>query len=211
MGVVGAPFVIYALPRSRTAWLARFLSYGGWTCHHEIAIQMRSIDDVIELFSRSKTGTAETGITPGWKLLHHLVPNLRAAVIRRPVDEVVEAVLAVDVSGVATYDRAVLRRNMEYMDRCLERIAADSEALVVNYSDLEREETCATLFERCLPFEFDRDWWESLRAQNIQADVKSMLRYYLANREAINRFKTTCKAEVRRLAYAGLISNKAGA
>jgi hypothetical protein len=208
VGGVGAPFVVYALPRSRTAWLARFLSYGGWTCHHEVAIQMRSIGDVVELFRQPRTGTAETGITPGWRLLHHLVPGIRAVVIRRPVDDVVEAMLAVDIGGVGQYDRALLRRNMEYMNRCLERIAVESDALVVDYADLDRAKTCSAIFRHCLPFEFDAAWWERLRTQNIQADVKAVMRYYFDNRDAIEHFKATCKAEMRRLARAGAISNR---
>jgi hypothetical protein len=40
------PFMIFALPRSRTAWLSEFLSYQGWTCWHEIAIQMRDFSEV---------------------------------------------------------------------------------------------------------------------------------------------------------------------
>jgi hypothetical protein len=38
-----APYLIFALPRSRTAWLAHFLTYRDWTCLHEHAIQVEII------------------------------------------------------------------------------------------------------------------------------------------------------------------------
>ena len=198
------PFIICALPRSRTYWLSKFLSYGGWTCHHEAAVQMRSLNDAVEFFARPRTGSAETGISPGWKLLRHYVPGLRTVVVRRSADEVVDAMMAVDVSGVATYDRAKLTRNMQYMDRALDKITGP-EVLTVRYADLDREETCASIFSHCLPFEFCADWWNEMRERNLQADVRSALRYYHANRAAIDRFKAACKSELWRLARAGLV------
>ncbi len=30
------PFVVFGLPRSRTAWLSRFLTYGDWVCGHAV-------------------------------------------------------------------------------------------------------------------------------------------------------------------------------
>lgn len=199
-------FIVYALPRSRTAWLSAFLTYRDWTCHHEAAIQMRSVVDAVSFLRCPNTGTAETAAAQGFKIIQHHIPDIRSVVIRRPVDDVVDAMLNVDVSGVATYDRRLLQRNMEHGARCLDRITG---ALVVNYADLEREDVCAAVFEHCLPYRFDRKWWEDMRGRNIQADVRAVLRYYFNNRDAVERFKVACKTEMRHLARAGLISNRA--
>ena len=80
-----APFIVYALPRSRTKWLSRFLTYGGWTCWHDVAVGMRSMADVDRFFARPNTGTAETGAAPGWMLLAQRFPDMRVVVVRRPV------------------------------------------------------------------------------------------------------------------------------
>ena len=40
------PFVVFALPRSRSAWLARFLTWGDWMCGHDELRHCRSLDDV---------------------------------------------------------------------------------------------------------------------------------------------------------------------
>ena len=32
-------FIVFAMPRSRSYWLSRFLSYEGWHCGHEEALR----------------------------------------------------------------------------------------------------------------------------------------------------------------------------
>jgi hypothetical protein len=193
-------FIVYALPRSRTCWLSVFLTYGQWICHHEAAAFMRSIADVVAFFARPNRGTVETAAAPGWRLLQHHVPHLRVAVIRRPVEEVVHSVMHMDTGGIATYDEARLRPLMVREARDLDRIAAQPGVLSLAYADLEQEAACAALFEHCLPYRFDRDWWQDLRHRNIQADIAGKLIYYFRNRDAIEQFKRDCASELRQLA-----------
>ena len=40
------PFLVLALPRSRTFWLSRFLAFGGWDCGHDQLRFMRGMEDV---------------------------------------------------------------------------------------------------------------------------------------------------------------------
>lgn len=199
-------FIIYALPRSRTAWIATFLTYGGWECFHEQAIYLRSIEDIKDLFSCWNIGTVETAAAQAWRIIHHHVPNLRVAVVRRPVDEVVNSVLNVDLEGAAHYDEIRLRKVMEYGDRMLKQISSMPGVLTLNYEDISREDACAALFEHCLPYEFDKPWWEWMKERNVQANVPEMVRYYHANRHGIEAFKTLCKRELRSLYKAGQIS-----
>lgn len=200
------PFIIYALPRSRTAWLANFLSYKEYKCHHEQAIFMRNMDNVKEFFSRPFIGSSETAAAPGRKLILSVVPNMKEVVILRPVNEVVDSMMNVDVGGVASYDREKLQKGMEYGDRILRKIAKDPNVLTISYADLDKQETCAAIFEHCLPYKFDKSWWESLKDKNIQADAKAVLGYYFKNRAPIEAFKKYCKSELRRLMRAGQIS-----
>lgn len=204
-----SPFIIYALPRSRTAWLSAFLTYRDWRCFHEAAITLRSIEDTKSFLGQPRIGVAETAAAPGWKMLRHYFPQSRIVVVHRPVEEVVDAMMNVDISGVARYDRALLERNMQRIDRSLDRIAAQPDVLTVGYADLDREDVCAAIFEHCLPYPHDHAWWAIMRRRNIQADARQVLRYYADHRDAVERFKLLCKSEMRRLAYAGLISNRA--
>lgn len=199
------PFIIYALPRSRTAWLAKFLSYKDWHCRHEYAIYMRDMGDVRDFLSQPNTGCVETAAAPGRYLIKHTIPDIREVVVLRPVQEVVESTMRMDVSGVATYDRKTLQRNMEYGDRVLRKIAKDPSVLVVRYEDLNLEETCAKIFEHCLPYAFDKNWWDKIKNENVQVDAKSFFRYYFANKDVIENFKKHCKSELRKLFRTGEI------
>lgn len=199
------PFCIYGLPRSRTSWLSMFLSYKDWNCHHERAMYMRSMADVVELFSTPNTGSAETGAPYGRCLLKYFVPNLKEVVILRPVDEVVDSLMNLDVSEVATFDRNKLRKIIERGERALKRIITDPNVLVVNYSDLDKEETCARIFEFCLPYKFDREWWGYYKNKNIQVNMKLLLLYRFQNKPSIDSFKSLCKRELIRLCRLGEI------
>jgi hypothetical protein len=199
---VNAPFVVYALPRSKTAWLAALLTYGDWTCHHQTAIRMRSISDVTEFFAQPNVGTAETGAVLGWRILQHHVPHLRRVVVRRPIESSIASMLRVDLRGVAVYDETMMRRVMQREVKALADVSASPGTLTVDFADLDRCDACAAVFEHCLPYPFDRQWWEALRHQNIQADVPEMLRYFQANRVAIEDFKQKCSSELRRMVYA---------
>ncbi len=54
------PFVVYGLPRSRTYWLAQFLSYGPWAVYHEETKNIRSIEDLKSFLSQDFVGASET-------------------------------------------------------------------------------------------------------------------------------------------------------
>src|SRR5580693_982148 len=98
------PFIIFALPRSRTAWLSKFLSYGKWFCHHEHAIRLRSIEDFKAALAQRYTGFAETAAGPAWHLIRHFRPDVRAVVVRRPVEETIAAMVEAGRLAGVSYD-----------------------------------------------------------------------------------------------------------
>lgn len=202
------PFIVYSLPRSRTAWLADFLTYRDWKCHHEIAITLRDPSDIAGVFA-GRTGAVETGIAQGHWLVDHYVPDIKTVVVRRSVEDVVQSMLAIELHGVATYDEAKLRKVMLYGEKMLEQIADKPGVLVVNHDDLDREETCREIFEFCLPYRFDHDWWAFKCAVNVQVSVPELLLYYQQNRVEIERFKSACKSDLRRLVKSGAIRKEA--
>lgn len=193
------PFIIYSMPRSRTAWLSAFLSYKDWTCHHEMAVQMRSISDVRALFSQPRTGTVETGVAQGWWLVEHEAPGIKKVVVRRPVIEVVQSLLDADLGGVATYDRTTLGSHMTYTARMLDKIASQSGVLVIDHADLVKMETAKAVFEHCLPYGFDVPWWGRMKNRNIQVSIREHLRYYHENIQGISTFKRNAKSYLREL------------
>ena len=203
------PFIIYTAGRSRTAWLSTYLSYGGWTCRHDAAIDFRAPADIGEFFRRPRTGSVETAASPAWALVKHYAPEARVAVILRPAGEVIDSVERYFSAAGIEWDREKLRHLMEYEVRLLNRVALLPGTLAIDYSQLGRAGVCAELFEFCLPYRFDPVWHERLAAENIQVDVRDYVLRYQADREAIEGFKRACKADLRRLARAGDIRAQA--
>ncbi len=199
------PFIIYGIGRCRTAWLSEFLTYREWKCYHERAMFMRSLSDVTEFFSEPRMGTVETGAPYGRCLLKWLVPGIREVVVLRPVEECVDSIMRLDVSEVAVFDRVKLTKILQKGDRALRKIARDPNVMVINYEDLNREDACAAIFEFCLPYKFDRPWWEYYKDLNIQMDMKSLILYRFQNKKFIDGFKSLCKRELFRLVRCGEI------
>lgn len=184
-------FLIFGLPRSRTTWLSRFLSYGDWSCGHDELRHMRSMSDITAWFSQPNIGSVETGAAPWWRLLDGFHDDLRIAIVRRPVDEVVASLMA--LPGIV-FDRDALHRAMTRLDRKLDQIAARMpRVLSVDYHDLTSEEACATLFKHCLGVMHDPDWWEFLRDKNIMTDMFATTKYCQAYLPAMERLASVAK------------------
>lgn len=204
------PFIIHALPRSRTAWLAEFLTYKDCRCAHEQAIFLRSIDDIKRLFSLPNTGCVETASAQAWRIIQHHVPNIKMVVIKRPIDDVMQSMVNIDLHGYAAYDIPRLRKVMEYGNRMLDEVSEQPGVLTIDFSELDTAEGCAKVFEFCLPHEFDPGWWSYMQAINVQADVIGTIRYYHENKPAIEGFKKIMWREMRALARQGIISKHQG-
>lgn len=169
------PFIIYALPRSRTAWLARLLTYGEWHCGHEEMRHARSLEDVAAWFRQPNTGTVETAAAPWWRLIQQSAPDARTVVIRRPVPEVVDSLARL---GFAP---AIMAPFMVKLDRKLDQIERRAPGVLsFRFRDLESESTCREIFEYCLPYQHDPQWWGAMSAVDIQVDMRVLMRYFEA-------------------------------
>lgn len=170
-------FIVYGLPRSRSYWLSRFLSYGGWHCGHDELRRARSLDDVKTWFAQPHTGTVETAAAPWWRLVQEFRPDIRVAVVRRPLAEVVDSLAKL---GFPPDNTAVF---MARYDRKLDQIERRVPgALSVSFADLATEAACARLFEHCLPFKHDPAWWAGMAPLNLQTDMAATIRYAHAYR-----------------------------
>lgn len=178
-------FFVLGLPRSRTAWLARFLTYREWSCGHEELRHVRNLDDVRSWFEQPCVGSAETGAAPFWRLFEKYAPNAPIVVVRRPVAEVVKSLLAIPGVLFATdYLEKIARK----LDRKLDQIEGRlPNVLSVQFDDLRREDICARVFEHCLPYAHDHGHWKRLTKVNVQADMQALMRYVVAYRPQIEK------------------------
>jgi len=181
------PFLVLALPRSRTAWLSRFLTYQDWTCGHEEVRHFRGMEDVKSWFEQPFHGSAETSVASWWRMIR---PDTRVVVIRRPVEEVVDSIMRT-VSG---FDESAMRKHMQKLDAKLDQVIARyPEVMPVDFSDLVLEDACAAIFEYCLPYPHDTNWWRALTGINIQINLPAMLRYMLANKRQLDKLTAIAK------------------
>lgn len=201
-----SPFIVYALPRSRTAWMSSFLTYGGWICGHEQAIFLRHVSDITKFFSHENVGTVETAAAQAWRIIKHHVPNIRQAVVRRPLADVFDAMMNVDLVGYAQYDQEKLWKVMAYGNRMLDEVACQPGTLRLEFDELDCPEGCKKLFEFCIPYEFDFDWWERMRKRHIEVSVPRVIQYYHDNITDIMAFKKELWREMRHLTKSGAIS-----
>jgi hypothetical protein len=195
----GLPFVVFSLPRSRSFWLSRFLSYGNYECHHEQSRHIRGVDDLRSWLAQGWTGTAETAAAPWYRLLRHLRPDLAIVVVRRPVDEVVDSLMRLDLQGVCTFDRAVITRQMHRIDRYLDRIERLPGVLSVRFADLADEATCARVFEHCLHVKHDPAWWAALAETNLQCNMPALMRYMILHERQVSRTAARCLQHMKQV------------
>lgn len=186
------PFVVFSLPRSRSAWLSRLLTYGEWVCGHEELRHMRSLDDVRAWFSQPYIGTCETAAAPWWRLLEQVAPGARVVVVRRPVDEVIASLMNLPK---VVFDPAILAREIHHMDRKLGQITRRLPGVLsVRFEELSREDACAEVFEHCLPdYAHDHAHWKALSGQNIQIDMRALMRHFVAFRPALEKLASIAK------------------
>lgn len=175
-----APFIVFGLPRSRTAWLARFLSYVGAQVHHDLGVNADSLDEFVSILRRS-AGTVETGAQTAWRVLRDRIPNLRFFVLRRPIDEV-----------MASFDKLgipVERTEIEARDQQLEEIASVPGAISLTFDDLRSELCCRILFEGMLGVAWDRARWLEFDRENIQIDWPARIATLRTRANAITALK----------------------
>ena len=77
-----APFVILALPRSRTAWLSAWLSDRDRVCLHDALAYAHSRDALLAL-TAGGNGLAETAGMVLPRVLHDTLPDARYLIVRR--------------------------------------------------------------------------------------------------------------------------------
>lgn len=175
------PFVIFALPRSRTAWMGHFLSYGETRVGHDIGVECRQMTDFLVPFENGMRGTVETGSMIAWERIRELMPNVKLAVVKRPIWQVLHSLFRF---GLAPQVEDLIRR-----DELLDEISEQEGTLTLQYDDLEEEASCRKLFEFCLERPFDPEWWNLIRSINIQVNMPAKISQLQQNASHLVKLK----------------------
>lgn len=157
------PFLILGLPRSRTAWLANFLTFGEIRCGHEMTSQF-SVHGLFDELSGENvrySGDADTAATMFLPDILRYMPDIPIVVVRRDTKGVLASLRKL---GLNLTDHQL--RPM--MDGLCEAAKLEN-TLTVRYEDLSGESTLKAIQSHCAPGEpFDRQRVNMLRNLNVQ-------------------------------------------
>jgi hypothetical protein len=175
------PFMITGLPRSRTAWLARFLTYGGRVCVHEPTYRWTSPSD-LEAWCKGTEGMSDS---MGCWIAHEarkLCPQMPLVVIRRPKAEVMASIAKLPYKKAA-----YLPYWLDRMNQRLDRVEDDLDCLSYRFDQLSNASVCASIFHYCHGQMIPPEWWGRWRDVNIQADIAEVLKAVTENEAGWSR------------------------
>ena len=164
-------FLILALPRSRTAWMAHYLSYPLarplQPVGHEILTGCPDVQTFLDSYKYGMWGTVETGAASVWRIVRREMPQCRIVLVRRPL---IESYRSLAGQGVMP-DMHVLAE----LDHYLDLASADPAIVTIPYDVLSDPAIGKWLFEYCLELEWDIDWWTRMVMTKIQVDMPPWL------------------------------------
>lgn len=154
-------FLILALPRSRTAWLANFLTQGPIACCHEPFAECRTPDmlrSIIDAQGAEFNGASDTFGAFWFEQLKEILDDPKVVVIRRPMDQVLKSLekLGHPADG------------LEIFSEGLDAAERDG-ALSIPFYDLDSRIACQAIQAHVAPHTpFNVQRFEMLRRLNIQ-------------------------------------------
>lgn len=165
-------FFITGLPRSRTAWLAAFLTTARTMCYHEPSVKMQRLEDIGDLYDHPGHEYTHVGISDSalgfWaeSVLEMYEP--RTLVVIRNVNDVKESLADLGVPGGELCDELVSR---------LMPLHRDPLVLCVPFSALDDERVIQNVWFHLLPgVPFDVTRWREFAKLNIQRKPPSKTR-----------------------------------
>ncbi len=176
-----APFIIFSLPRSRSAWLSVFLSAPGRIVGHDIGTECARPAD---FFAKLGPGTCETGAGFAWRYIRRERPDIRFIVVRRDPEAVIASL---DNHGLFGFRDEIMKRDGE-----LDAISCLPGTLTVAFEDLAYMDGCAKVYRACIDRNLDPVWWKHMDLLNIQVDLPRQMAKTMANWEGISNLKLAC-------------------
>lgn len=185
-------FLVLSLPRSRSAWMAHWLSYPGKLVGHDIGVEAKSVDQFLAHFAHAD-GSVETGAMIGWRLIKHHLPELKTLVVLRDPHEVLLSLAKFGLSSPGLTEEITSRFHM------LNAISSSEGVETIDSSDLDDDDLRSELFEYLLDIPFDEDWDARFAQVNIQIDFHARMRQLQRNHQDLERFKHEVVAQQQKI------------
>lgn len=186
------PFIIFTLPRSRSAWLSHWLSYikDGQRVKavgHDAFSRCSSVADCLALFDESAlNGTVETGAAFAHQLIRTQLPKAKLLVVQRDPMECLRSLM----------QKGIRPEPEDWAQRVRDLWAVSASGVrTVAYEDLDLESCARWIWEYCLDMAWDGQWWSQWTPTNVQVDMQKRAKELFDNSERI----AMLKEEIRRL------------
>ncbi len=170
------PFVVLGLPRTRSFWLAQFLSQPNRPCAHDPARFFTSRHDIVRFFDRPGAAAVDTVLGRLWgEMAPHLPADTRVVVVHRALHDVVAS-----MEKVCEPHPAVLA-DLPVYEQTLGRIHGKH----VPYEDMSTKRGMARLFEYCTRQPFDAARWRALKDIRLECDHEAYRADIMANLDGL--------------------------
>ena len=170
------PFCVLGLPRSRTSWLAQFLSYGGRECRHEGTALMGTFTDVLGALRRG-TGISDTMLALRAEDIAAALPKTRMLIVKRRQEDV--------FLSMARLGYPIPSGMLDRLSVALERASWLPNAITVRFEDLDDRETCSWIFRHCLGQTMPKEWFDLWNGVNVQTLASSVIEGGIANYDGV--------------------------
>lgn len=168
-------FFVTGLPRSRTAWLANFLTTDYAICSHggllECAGNVQDFERMIKVRTNARSGDASPSllICPIFESIAQKFHKAKWVFIRRDVKEV-----------CASHKKAFPKLNVpdvffHEMAKTIDLFAPSVDSVVIDFNDLDKPEVCDKIHHFCLGESMDYLRWKILDKMNVQASTNKWL------------------------------------
>lgn len=174
-----SPFIIFALPRSRTAWMAHYLSYAS-PVGHDILIECDRQEDFLQSFANGMAGTVETGGILGARLIKKALPKIKFVVVKRPLAEVRQSLEALGLTWSPS--------ELEEREALLQELSATAGVETIDFKSLSIPQCAKWLFEHCLEREWDVEWFNHWEPINVQVIMQQRIAQLARRAEANSAF-----------------------
>ena len=173
------PCLVIGTPRSRTAWLAQFLSTPERPFVHEPSVHWKGLDDLYAFLDRGGCAS-DSGLTLFWREAVQRRPDTRLIVVRRDPASVVASFLRI---GFPAEQKVDLFRGVYRIWREAVVAAAHHYAMTVPFENMRRDSICGAIYRQAHWAKAPRGHVGEWQAQNIQADMATQFAAARANAE----------------------------
>jgi hypothetical protein len=179
------PFIIFALPRSRSAWLSHWLSYikEGHrikSVGHDAFSKQTTVEECLALFDGTLDGTVETGAAFAYTMLRDRLPKARFLVVQRDPMDCLRSLMRKGISPDPD----------DWTQRVRDLWAVSASGVrTVAYSDLDLESCARWIWEYCLEVPWDGQWWAQWTPINVQVDMSKRVAELIKDADNIAKLK----------------------